>query len=301
MNRGFIKWIAASLALALSAAVIGLGTHGQKASEEPAVKPPSAEAIGPSDLASAPRIESRKNAAPNALPASASPSSYEATKADGLLKRAMRYGYSQFIDAAIDSQDPQKSFEAAKILDACKSIDRRIARSRKHASSQTGPGRDSRELIASLKDDENVQRYCQTLTAVQQSQYLKLLETAAVGGTLGAASTHYHEVAVVLRQDPSAVPWQLGALTRDANHGDITAIKALGCDKIGAALSEKQRQTYRAALRIAATGGRAEEHASMLAEFCGEHSDSVAAVDTRAVQKLLTAIERVGTDYLENR
>jgi hypothetical protein len=301
VKTGYVKILAVCIVISLVFFFVYSGVNGQKTNERKIVAPPVGGIHSESSVALVESSKSPEFAVPVELPASSSESNHDSSKNGNLMRRAMRYGYSQFIDSAIDSRDPQKSFEAANILEACRTIERRIARSRKYANSQTGSGKDNRGVIASLKDDENVQRHCQVITAAHQEQYMSLLEVAALGGTLGAASTYYHELTVVQRKDPSAIPWQLNVLMRDADLGDVTAIKALGCDKIGASLLEKQRQTYRAALRIAAKGGRAEEHASMLVDFCGEHSDSVAVVDTRAVQKLLTAIERVGTDYLENR
>jgi hypothetical protein len=217
-----------------------------------------------------------------------------------IFQRAAQYGYGNFVAAALESAQPRASFEAARLLSRCRTVDHSLESTRKYINSKTGPGNDNRNMLAAVKIDEEIQRHCQAITAVQHEQYLSLMEIAAKGGVLGAASEYYHEFVTARRGDPELVPWFRDVLIRDAGQGDIAAIKALGCDKIGAGLPPVQRQTYLAALVSAASGGRAVEYASMLAEYCGPIQEATTAADPVALQQLLSGIEKVGLDYLSN-
>jgi hypothetical protein len=215
-----------------------------------------------------------------------------------IVQRAAIYGYGNFVANAIESAQPHTSYEAARLLARCKTVDRSIEFTRQYLNSRVGPGVDNRVTIEALNADEEIQRHCQAILAAQHEQYLNLLAIAAKGGVLGAASEYYQEFVIARRGDPELLPWFRDALVRDAAQGDITAIKALGCDAIGANLSLAQRHTYLAVLAAAAKSGRAAEYASVLVQYCGRIQEATTAADPRQQQYLLSAIEKVGMDYL---
>ncbi|MEJ6000080.1 hypothetical protein [Paucibacter soli] len=213
-------------------------------------------------------------------------------------QRAARQGYGSFIAMALASRDPSESLRAARLLKRCRGIAHEVEIHRAGLHEQTESRTGNETALSTLGVQEEIQRHCQAISVEQQGREPELLEVAARGGVLGGASDYYQETALGKPADPERTPWLVDSLARDAKRGDIGAMKALACDKVGIDLPLEQRQTFLAALKVAASRqGHVGSYARMYLSFCKLGGGEDAAVDAKALQRLVAAIDSVGISY----
>lgn len=208
------------------------------------------------------------------------------------LETAKRQGYGNYVSNALGSGDAQALFSAAKVINGCRHVALEVT------SDRATFMRDG-DLVArtNLDESEQQERRCQSLTPDQVRGRLSMLQRAAEGGVMGAASTYYHEAYIVDRLDVSAMEWLKATLARDAELGDAPAMKPLACDRIGDSLVPAQRALYQAVLKAAAERSRISSHVQMLVGYCETPFVQRDAADPARVAALLQRIDTVGTDY----
>jgi hypothetical protein len=200
-------------------------------------------------------------------------------------QRAASLGYGNFISNALVSADPVAKLEAAKLLRQCERIDAVTDRQRALLSQEVGPGKSSAAFMYSVDSYEQIRRHCQSIPAEHYKQQLTLLEDAVRGTVPGAALAYYMKLPVATAND---LPWLASALRRDADLGDVAAMRTMACDAIGESLPVAQRRTYLEAVRTLARGqSSASFLAAAIVEFCGRMPDPNVGVDTGVVQGLV--------------
>lgn len=200
-------------------------------------------------------------------------------------QRAAGLGYGHFVANALASADPAAKFEAARLLKQCEKIDPVTDRQRALLSQEVGPGKSSAAFMYSVDSYEQIRRHCQAIPAEHYKQQLTLLEDAVRGAVPGAALEYYMKLPVATANN---LPWLASALRRDADLGDVAAMRTMACDAIGESLPVAQRRTYLEAVRTLARGqSSASFLAAAIVEFCGRTPDPNVGVDTGVVQGLV--------------
>ncbi len=168
----------------------------------------------PSSTASSAPVSS-----PRVLTQMAEPAS--ATAAVALSKSSTRESAAAKVEAARSSRDPLSSYQAAKQIDACASVDSNLEAWMSALTRAVNNSEQHRALTTLVQLTQAQQRDCQTLSSEQLSQRDKLLETAAQGGVEGAASEYWETV-------PSrrGEKWLHDGVQQDAKQGDTAALFA---------------------------------------------------------------------------
>lgn len=275
-------WMASAGVLAGAAGVVVYllvqepPTQGETASAAADAPPVAASASPDSAAAGKPGVPVHPSA-PDRGAASAAMASLE--------QRAATMGYGNFVSSARVSADPQAKFEAAKLLSQCEKIDSVVDRHRAHVGQDVGPGKSNAAFMYALDHDEQVRRHCQAITAEQYGQQLALLEEAVRGSVPGAALMYAMKIPVATA---NTLPWLVDALRRDADLGDIGAMRAMACDTMGDSLPARQRRAYWEALQTVAKGKSAASFtAAAIVEYCARTPDPNVGADPAAVQGLV--------------
>lgn len=207
-------------------------------------------------------------------------------------------GYAPFISRALESGSPEEAHKATGLIDRCKNIEGQLESAyRFRTENARFAASPASERI--IKDFQQQQRYCQTVTPEVLALRHALLLKAAHGRVLGAPAQYLSSVQHHEAIDPPLRDFLREAIRDDAKKGDLGAIMMAATKYTQLGMPEIEARSYQAAYRQIAKahpelgmGPIAELTVSMLEKHAPSMSPEEERKSKAIAQEIVVAYER---------